>query len=343
MLDYQPNEAIALPVSIRPPQGEGVWRDLLPGVRLQPYGGTLRDTIERHDTKVPPQVRHVVGRSHILVIRPTKYLTGVRKRLRSEGTALPKGSAELVMPSSVARQCLVAAILATKSHFAVASSYSLRRRGRDWHLTGFANHQLEEASPHVSAALHSDSLDLAQTKRVAMELDRYFRAISWWTDRVGMALGYLWEGLCTPYPAQTYISLISLVDSLVGTRHSGGHALAERVAAMVGSDGKSREDAYSEMAELYSVRNKLVHGSAHPQKGKQTNLSLLMSAKASNVPEISLSALISLSVRLLKCCLADREYLSLVQRKGKESKIDEQLDALFLRRLLGVSQSQAGP
>jgi len=154
-----------------------------------------------------------------------------------------------------------------------------------------------------------------------------------------MALGYLWEGLCASYPAQTYICLIALVDSLVGTRHSGSHALAERVATMLGTNPESWKAEYDEMRSLYVVRNSLVHGSAHPHKGSQTIKSLYMGAKRSNVPYDDLSRLISLCVRLIRRSLEDKEYLLLVQTKGKEDKIDKQLDSLFLDRLLGASSS----
>ncbi len=181
--------------------------------------------MERLDTKLPPQAHHVVDRSHILLIRPTRYLAGVRKRIQAEGATVPNDARGLIHPRDVARQCLVAAILATRSRCAVASYYSLRRRGRRWIPAGYSNQPLEETSLHVFAALRSEQLDLVLAKQLAVKLDRYYRATLWWTDRVGMALGYLWEGLCAPYPAQTYISLIALVDSLVGTRHSGGHNL----------------------------------------------------------------------------------------------------------------------
>lgn len=332
-LEYRPDEAVGVPVSIRPSQTKGVWRDFLPGVRLQPYGGPLRDLMERMDTKLPPQAHSVVSRSHILLIRPTRYLAGVRKRIQAEGGAVPKGAVEMVLPSFVARQCLMAAILTTRSRFAVASSYSLRQRDRGWVLTGFSNQRLEETSLHVFSSLRSKPLDLEDAKRLMVKLDRYYRAITWWTDRVGMALGYLWEGLCATYPAQTYISLIALVDSLVGTRQSGGHALAERVATMLGTDPQSRKAEYDEMKSLYGVRNRLVHGSAHPRKGR----SLYMGAKCSNIPYDDLSRLLSLCVRLIRSSLEDKEYLSLVQTEGKEDKINKQLDTLFLNRLLGAS------
>jgi hypothetical protein len=61
-----------------------------------------------------------------------------------------------------------------------------------------------------------------------------------------------------------------------------------------------------------------------------------MGAKRSNVPDDDMSRLVSLCVRLIRRSLDDKEYLSIVQTKGKESKVDEQLDTLFLDRLLGA-------
>lgn len=337
MIRYQPTEAIALPLSIRPPQQDGIWRELVPGVRLQPYEGQLRDVIASLDKTHPPHAHTVPGPSHLLVIQPVAYLDGVRKRLSAEGTKIPKSAVEFVGPNTLARQCLVSAVLASKNSFAVASSYSVRRRGRAWHARGFANSPLEQVSGHVQAALHSGPLDLEATKAIAPRLDRYYRAISWWTDRVGMALGYLWEGLCAQYPGQTYITLISLIDCLVGTRQSGGHALAERVAVLLSPDSAVRQAEYSVMVELYKTRNRLVHASVHPRKGRQTNQSLFMGAKYSTVPQEDLAALISVCVRLLRTCLNDVPYLTIVQARGSESKVDEKLDSLFLDRLFGAA------
>ena len=337
MFKYLPDEAIAVPVKIEPRQTKGVWRDFLPGVRLKPYVGPLCGLIEQVNTKLPPQANVVLAPSHILLIRPTVYLSGVRQRIQIEGGIVRKGAVEMVEPSSLARQCLVASILTARSRCAYASYYFLKRRAGGWRTRACANQALEETSIHVFAALRSERLDLAQAKQLTARLDRYYRAISWWTDRVGMALAYFWEGLCAPYPAQTYISLIAVVDALLGTRNSGGHALGERVAVMLGTDPESRRAEYEQMVALYRVRNRLVHGSAHPRKGTQTNQSLSIGAKRSSVPDEHMSKLIAVCVRLIRHSLEDSEYLSLVQTRGAESKIDEQLDTLFLDRLLGAS------
>lgn len=333
---YSLNDAIALPISIRPTQTEGVWRDFLPGVRLLPYSGQLRNLIESNKHK-PAQAHHVVNPSHILLIRPSRYLAGVRKRIQAEGATVPKHDYEIVNPSSVARQCLVATILASRNRCAIASYYNLIQKGRSWRINGWIYKRLQETTPLVFATRPPEQLDLVIAKQIALKLDRYYREMSWWTDRVGMALGYLWEGLCAPYSAQVYISFIALIDSLIGTNHSGGHALAERVAMMLGIDSNSRQSEYDEMTKLYKVRNKLVHGSAHPRKGKQTNQSLYMGAKRSNVPDDDMSRLFSLCIRLIMRSLGDKEYLSIVQTKGSEENINKQLDKLFLDRLLGAS------
>ncbi len=57
----------------------------------------------------------------------------------------------------------------------------------------------------------------------------------------------------------------------------------------------------------------------------------------SSVPLENMSKLIAVCVRLIRRSLEDGEYLALVQTKGKEEKINEQLDTLFLSRLLGAS------
>ena len=44
-MDYQPNETIALPVSIRPAQQQGVWRELLETSIPAPAGLAARDTL----------------------------------------------------------------------------------------------------------------------------------------------------------------------------------------------------------------------------------------------------------------------------------------------------------
>lgn len=333
---YHPDDAIALPVSIRPTQTKGIWRDLVPGVRLLPYAGQLRDLIEGDKNK-PPQAHYVVHPSHILLIHPSRYLVGVRKRVHAEGSIVPKPKYEIVSPLTVTRQCLVATILASRSRCAVASYYGLIRRGRKWHINMWSYNHLQETSPLVYTVRPPEQLDLVSAKQVALKIDHYYRDISWWRDRVGMALGYLWEGLCAPYPAQTYISFITLVDSLVGTFHSSGHALAERVAMMLGTDLVTRRAIYDEMVRLYKIRNHLVHANMRLCMGKKTALSVFMGAKHSNVPSDDMSRLFSLCVRLINCSLKDKGYLSIIQTKGSEDTVNKQLDNLFLDRLLGAS------
>ena len=62
-----------------------------------------------------------------------------------------------------------------------------------------------------------------------------------------------------------------------------------------------------------------------------------MGAKHSSVPQKDLATLISLCIRLLRHCLDDLEYLTVVQTQGSERKVDAQLDSLFLHRLLGAA------
>jgi len=334
IIEYEQEDAIAIPVNIQPKQITGVWRDLLPGVRLTLYAGPTRGILEQMDAKLPPNASILTARSHILFIRPTVYLAGVRQRIQSESGILPKDAVELVEPESLARQCLVACILTSKSRCAYASYYILNKQSGKWLPAGFSNKAQEATSLHTYAALKSKPLDLRKTKHLVSKLDRYYRAISWWTDRIGMALAYFWEGLCAQHSAQTYISLFAAIDALVGTKKSCGHVLGERVAVFLGTDSRSRRTVYEKFVALYRVRNQIVHGSAFPRKGKQTLQGLWIGAKRSNIPYDKMSELITICVQLITRCLEDPEYLSIVRNNGPENKTEKQLDALFLYRLL---------
>ena len=336
MSNSNEEEAIAIPIKISYPQEEGHWKELIPGVRLLPYQGTICDLIQQENVYLAPDCGRVIHPTHIIFIRPSTYLYRVRKRINTEGSSVPEGAVESASSPDIARQCLIAAILASRNGGSFASVFTFRRRDGMWRTTGFSNHRLQEVSHGNCWALSPEPLDLEQTKQLAMKIDRYYRAIVWWEDRIGMALGYLWEGLTAAYAAQTYISLIALIDSLVGTKSSGGHSIAERVATMVGVDPTSRHEVYVEMVSLYRVRNRLVHGSAHPRKGKRTTETLSMGAKYSNIPREKMSKLIALCIQLIKSALDNPTYLSIVQSENTEDRISKKLDTFFLGNLFGA-------
>ena len=313
---------------------------IVPGVKIVRLTGGLKQTISSMYDQLP--VKPNFGITHAVCIEEEPYLEKLKNRLIVEGgTKLPENT--FIESESIAKQAILSLIIAGRISFAFQGVHQVKveKKGRKnlYTAKGYSHGSSYQLSYPVQAALLQDTgnwppLDLRKVARIAKKLDRYFRSGVWWTDRLSMALGYIWDGLCTPFSQQAFIGFTNALESLLSTQSLEiTHILAERVAILTEMTQLNRLKMYDKVKDLYKVRSKIVHGKVFMKKGTLNSESLFISAKRSNVPTSKLKNLVVITLAVIIAVMSKPEFLSIIQTKRNEEKIKEDLNDYFTRAL----------
>lgn len=297
--------------------------------------GPLRTAINASMARLP--IKPDFGITHFICIDEDGYLSALRKRLSSETCSLPEYTS--VDEEAIAKQVIVSMMLAGRVSFAFQGTHSIdanKEHGKiSYAPAGYINRSLYRMSHATAAALLHETggwpaLHPPKISAIALKLDRYFRSGMWWNDRISMALGYLWDALCTPSSQQTFLGLTNSLEALLSTQNNEiTHILAERIAVLTEKDASMRLDVYKTVKELYGVRSKITHGKSFPKKGTQNWESLLVTARFSNVPLSLLRKLFDITLNVITAVISNRRLLLIIQPKRNEQKISNELDAYF--------------
>ena len=77
--------------------------------------------------------------------------------------------------------------------------------------------------------------DRVRVRKLALQLDPYYRTGIWWWDRVSVALGYVWAALLAEDAHLSYAALFMALEALCNTdKFEITHQLAERCAVLAG-------------------------------------------------------------------------------------------------------------
>ena len=282
----------------------------------------------------------MVSGSYALVIDHGEYNTALRRRLEKEDGALPANVHLALDAGSLVKQVAISLAIAGRIGCAFSHDIMFAREKRghrhSYRLCGCAVLGTVRVSNFMRMALYEERCQLrrAEVTTLTNQFDRYFRSGRWWTDRVAMALHYFWTALCTPYPDQSFLSMMTMLEALLLSQTSElGHSLAERVAILCGKDARTRIATYRTMKRLYKVRSKLVHGSAAARKGRLDINQLFVTAKLTNVPPKELKALTDIAIQVLRAVLRERALLRVIQTKKNDQRVAEIIDEFFAERL----------
>ena len=135
---------------------------------------------------------------------------------------------------------------------------------------------------HILASSNQASFQEKNLQKVALKLDKYYRAGISTIDRISIALRHLSNALESQFYEQAFIDFTIALEAMVSTKSEEiTHTLAERVAILLNSDADKPLDIYSNVRRVYGIRSKIVHGSVSPKKGIQTSESLYITSKGS--------------------------------------------------------------
>ena len=233
----------------------------VPGAKIMRLVGLLKKRINEFAEKIP-NYHPGFSFTHVFCIDEQIYLDFLKKRLQGEGLSIPH--IRILDTYPIIMQGVISMMLQGRISFAFQGQYDFKVQisGRNikYCASGMSNLPLYELSKPMYALLmdtgHWSALDGRKIKQISMKLDRYFRSGIWWTDRLGMALRYFWIAMCTPFSEQSFLSLTTLLESLLTTQPMEiTHNLAERCAIVLGNDRDSRVDVYNKVKEIYRIRS----------------------------------------------------------------------------------------
>jgi len=315
------------------------WK-VIPGVFLTEYSGQLRNLIEkkRKEMLVPLAFRP----THLILIDCAQYEAEVFSRISEEGRAtadLKKEYASGFRPlrpsvSAITKQVLLSWILHDKSPFSVQGSFSLGKERGNYIPFGSMRHcHLRRVSTFMGQALPTPRAVMKRKDfvKTAHQLDPYYRSGIWWGDQLAMALNALWEALCTPFPVQAFLSLMSLMESIVtADEQKLTQKLPQRTALLLTQDGAKRKEIRGRVRKLYKIRGKLTHGNSHLLKGEINTETLAVMAKFAIIPMSKASQLTELAIATLRAALDNPALLKIIQSDLTDKERKKLLAAFFL-------------
>jgi len=313
----------------------------LPGVKLVALKGGLKEKMITMSDKLPVELGFFPN--YAVLIYVEEYINEVKSRITDDGSSLPDKI--MVEPTSITKQVVFSLILAGRVSFKFGGTFNLKEKvhgkTKTFSNTGYSHSPTQELSGSMQSALLQGTgqwpaLTSKNIIRYAQKLDRYYRSGLWWNDRLSMSLAYIWESMCSPFSQQSFIGLTNALEALISTTSQEiTHILAERIALLTETSPLKRREVYDKVKELYKVRSKIVHGSVFMKKGRQTTESLVISPKYSNVPQSMMKNIANVTMSVIISALSDQEFLSMIQVKRKEEKINLDVNDYFVNKLFG--------
>lgn len=153
--------------------------------------------------------------------------------------------------------------------------------------------------------------------RFVQDTEFYYSPLVWSHDRISTALGAYWNFLLAPEYYSAFLSLVTLIEALVSSGPMEiSHQVSERTANILAKNAGNKKEIYASVREIYKHRSKLIHGEIKPKKGGIMWQQAYLGANFSSVNINIYKKLIKLSRNLLKFCVADDHYKSIIREKN---------------------------
>jgi hypothetical protein len=329
----------AVPLQILPRERVSFSRaSLVPGVSMQQFSGPMARAINLRDKLFQIQPNFLP--THVLVVDQTAYLNSLDARLAKEGITREKREPEFVDIRGISRQVLIAISLVGRAPWQVGGTHSFDHSDSDFPYSsaGYRPSPPTGVSDFLRyGAPDGWFVDISASKlrTTASRLDRYYRTGSWWQDRLGVALGYLWSALTTSHPELAFAALCMALEAIATSGDKEiTHSLAERCALLARTTIREREEMYVEVKSLYGLRSKIVHGRSGPRRGPLTSETLAITAKQSHVPRSKVFRLLAIVIDVINEVLRSPSLLQILRTRQNDDNEGKAIDAFFLRLLL---------
>ena len=330
-----------VPLYLEPHQRLGFTRcEVVPGLFVTTVSQPLRRVLDSSKGKVPALSFHP---THAVFVDHEKYIREVRRRIQADGGTPPPTDDPRWpgLPNHLARHAVISLLLLQRFRFVVAGgSYALEltRPGvYRWASWGAAPmEQVSLAVICVLPVLPQATVDPQRLKRIAGLLDRYYRSGVWHMDRLAVALSSFWNGVCTPFMDQAFVSFTTVLEALLS---DGGaevtQKLAERTARLIGKTSTERLAIYNSVRHLYDIRSRIAHGRVHEIRGRLDWGVFHIDAKTAVVSVDDMKELGRIVNRVVLAVLGRPDIMAVIQKRQPEDAATKQLRELFVRETLG--------
>ena len=182
---------------------------VVPGLTIRKFEGQIA-TIIKNFSKKHQEVVKIQYPTHLIYINENLYFENLKIRLEKEEKELPR---RIHLDAfSLAKQTIMAMILARRLTFSMHGIFCLSRSGKKAHLKAFSNTDYYEIHNATAYAFLKNIGDLSaiETSKIShfgKLLDRYYREGIWSSDRYAMALTHFWGSLCKQVSVQLLMVL----------------------------------------------------------------------------------------------------------------------------------------
>ena len=318
---------------------------LLPGLWLEKISKDMKLKLEEIDSKRFPKMNFKAN--YAIRIDNRKYTNELKTRLTHEGKSIPEIPEDidpiLGDARNLAKLIIISMILQKNFRFNIAYTYSLEKvisaqKNVSYRMIGTSLDLSEQCLynlPHFFPNRKKSNINRRALEFTINTLECYFRPYTWSVDRLSVALSNFWNALTANNISQSFLNLTIMLESLLSTsRNEITHILSERAAILLGKTPENRIGIYNDFKKIYSQRSKIVHGDGVPKKGTLNWDSYIISTKLSIVPQNLTKKLIDYALQLLVIIINNKEIMNVIQSSKKEGKINEELDAIYLKLLM---------
>lgn len=317
---------------------------LYPGVTFGPMPRDITNQLEQ----VPSLASKRLGPSHFLFVSHKPYISAITEEIRAEGKLTSDLSDGLIneFPTiygfNLAKQFAVAILLSGCRAFEfdnlLAIRYAVAKTPRlqiissaygNYVASSFALREITNLTPTIPLSARVLAKQFGR-------INRYFRPGLWWNDRYAIALNSLLAAFSSHDQADSFIRLISVIESLISTQDTEiTHLLAERCAVLLKRTSRDRLTVYDQVKDLYNIRSRIVHGSAHAKKGTINRESLHFSAIRTIVPQSKILALRDLVISVFNALLANKRIAGIIQSdRNNEDTTKKELNRTYTEMVL---------
>jgi hypothetical protein len=316
--------------------------ELAPGLWFKRLSGPLKDELIAAESRIKPSSG--IAPNYTVKIDSIGYGNHIRARLANEGKTAPDVPEDLdavgIDAINITKMVLIAFLLQRNLTFAFANAHSFEVLPsgiyNEHHRGIVVNTRQESLSAFWGVFPHrpSNSINRRTLRDILDSIERYYRPFTWEMNRVSTALTYFWSAVAAHEPREFFTNLAILLECLLGTGAGGvTHVISERAATILGKNSNDRLSKYKDVRSIYGQRSKIVHGEGVVSKGPIGSDTFIVSPKYTLVPKTLMRKVLDISIDLLNTLLRDDEYMALIRARKSEGKIDEDLNALFMKRL----------
>ena len=318
------------------------WK-LAPGLCIHRLSGWIKDDLFAKESMCKPSLG--VNPNYTINIDSIAYGNHIRCKLANEGKTIPHVPKDLDAVGhealNITKMILIGFFLQKNLTFTFANAHSyevLPSGVYNKNNTGLIFHTKEESSrvwQHFSPSRLRNSINRRELSDTIDSIEPYYRPFTWELNRVSTALCYFWSAVVAKEPNQLFTNLTILLECLLGTwKQDLTHKISERAAIILGKNSDERLTKYDDVRSIYKQRSRIVHGEGVPKKGAtDLNKLFMISAKHVICPRNIMTKVIRISIDLLNALLRDDEYIRIIRSSKSEEKKNDQLNALFMKRL----------